>query len=133
MSNDISAKAQKLAVAIARAEGFFVEGSLPQRANNPGDMELGSKGWGVINNKTVYGKADWNADINDHTDGCSALRRECEAILTGASSIYSVNDTFIELAQKWTGGDSVESWLDTVVQHLAVSMTDTLREYVLAP
>ena len=28
----------KLASAIATAEGFFVEGSLPQRDNNPGDL-----------------------------------------------------------------------------------------------
>lgn len=133
MDNVISIKAQRLAVAIARAEGFFVDGSLPQRTNNPGDMELGNRGWGVVNLKTVYGKADWNADIDDRTDGCSALRRECEAILTGASAMYSVNDTFDQLADRWTGGDSVTSWLNTVTQHLGVPASMTLREYVVAP
>ena len=131
--NILSAKVERLAVAIARAEGFFVEGSLPQRANNPGDMELGNRGWGTMSAKTVYAKADINADINDHVDGWSALRRECTAILTGASADYNVNFTFIELAAKWTGGDSPETWLDTVLQHLGVEMTMTLREYVLAP
>jgi hypothetical protein len=29
----------KLAEAIAHYEGFYVEGSLPQRSNNPGDLE----------------------------------------------------------------------------------------------
>lgn len=129
----ISNKARKLAVAIARAEGFFVDGSLPQRTNNPGDMELGNRGWGLVNSKTVYGKADWNADIDDRTDGCSALRRECEAVLTGASAVYNVNDTFLILAEKWTGGDSPESWLLAVIEHLGVAETTTLREYVLAP
>jgi hypothetical protein len=129
----INAKAQELAVAIARAEGFFVAGSLPQRSNNPGDMELGNNGWGLIDAKTVYGKADWNADLDDKTDGCSALRRECAAILTGASAVYNMNDTFVILADKWTGGDSPETWLSAVIDHLGVLATMTLREYVLAP
>jgi hypothetical protein len=32
----------KLALAIATQEGFFVEGSLPQRNNNPGDLRHGN-------------------------------------------------------------------------------------------
>ncbi len=126
----VASKAKALAVAIARAEGFFVEDSLPRRANNPGDMKLGDRGWGLIHGKTVFAKADLNADITDHADGWSALRRECEAILVGASAIYKLSDTFIDVAFKWTGDDSPNTWLDAVVEHLGVPMTTTLREFI---
>ena len=43
---DLQDAADKFARAIAKAEGFGLPGALPTRANNPGDMMLGDRGWG---------------------------------------------------------------------------------------
>jgi hypothetical protein len=122
--------AVKLAYAIALAEGFFMQGSLPARTFNPGDMKLGDRGWGQVDGKTVYSKADPAASLDDRTDGWSALKRECIAMLTGASLVYSVNNTFIEVAITWTGGDDPGAWCKIVSAKLNVDPTMTLAEWV---
>jgi len=128
--------ASDLARAIELAEGGNIPGTLPFRIHNPGDMELGDKGWGTEQGKTIYLKADWNAEWQDHTDGCSALRRECLAILTGGSGVYSVDDTFLELAgghdgnHGWTGGDNPGAWAKIVCAKLNVETIETLAEWV---
>lgn len=128
----LEAKAFSLAQAIAKAEGFGVPGALPTRINNPGDMELGDRGWGTEAAKTVYPKADWNADLNDREDGCSALRRECLAILSGASHTFDPRWTFLHLAQEWTGGDKPTDWAGIVVGELGANIGWTLEGYVEA-
>jgi hypothetical protein len=125
----IQQKATALAKAIAKAEGFGVPGALPTRINNPGDMELGDRGWGTEAAKTIYPKADWNADFSDKTDGCSALRRECFAILTGASHSFDLSWSFAQLAQEWTGGDKPAAWASIVSQSIGISTETTVREY----
>jgi len=129
---ELQDKAATLAHAIAKAEGFGVPGALPTRINNPGDMELGDRGWGTEAAKTIYPKADWNADFSDKTDGCSALRRECFAILTGASHSFDLSYSFAQLAQEWTGNDHEGDWCNTVTQALALSSETTLQEYASA-
>lgn len=122
--------ATKAALAIATAEGAFVEGSLPARIFNPGDMELGDRGWGVEQGKTKYLKADSGADIEDQTDGFSALRREWRAILTGASESFPITFTFAALAFRWTGGDKPGAWCKIVTDKLNVNPTDTVEDWV---
>lgn len=124
-------KADTLAPAICKAEGGDIVGTLPYRCHNPGDMKLGDRGWGTENGKTIYQKADFGADLQDKTDGASALRRECLAILSGASHIYSPSWTFIQLATQWTGGDNPEAWCRIVCEQLGVTPSTTLRQYVL--
>jgi hypothetical protein len=122
--------ADKLAKAIALAEGFYAADSLPSRINNPGDLELGDRGFGTHNKKTGYAKADIAGDIADKTDGFSALRRECRAILTGASSIYHVNFTFAAIALKWTGNDNPGAWCKIVTEKLNLNPMTTIVDWV---
>jgi len=122
-------KVDQLAYAIAVAEGFYAAGSLPSRINNPGDLELGDRGWGTDGNKTVYPKADLYADISDWTDGYSALRREIHAIFADASHVYTTADTFVQLAAKWTSGDNPGAWCRIVTDKLGVSPFDTLGDW----
>lgn len=122
--------ADKLAKAIALAEGFYAADSLPSRIHNPGDLELGDRGFGTHNKKTGYAKADIEADITDKTDGFSALRRECRAILTGASGVYHVNFTFAAIALKWTGNDSPGAWCKIVTEKLNLSPITTVADWV---
>lgn len=122
--------ATKMAWAIATAEGFFIAGSLPNRINNPGDMKLGDKGWGVEQEKTVYPKADFNSIISDYADGVSALRRQCIAMLTGSSHVYKPSDTFAAVAVKWTGGDKPGAWCKIVTDNLNVNPIMVLSDWV---
>jgi hypothetical protein len=125
----LRSKSDRLAKAIGKAEGFGPPENLPTRVNNPGDMELGDRGWGTEAAKTVYEKADWNADFNDKTDGASALRRECFAILSGASHTFETSWTFLELAKEWTGGDKPNAWAAIVCQELGTAVDETLEAY----
>lgn len=120
----------KLAKAIATAEGAFIPDSLPNRTHNPGDMKLGDRGYGVEQQKTVYAKADFSADIKDTSDGASALRRQCTAMLTGGSHVYSVNDTFAAVAVKWTGGDKPGPWCKIVTDNLNVNPIMVLADWI---
>jgi hypothetical protein len=122
-------KADRLARGIGRAEGYGPAGNLPTRINNPGDMELGDRGWGTEAAKTVYPKSNWDADLADKTDGCSALRRECMAILSGASHNFEKTWTILELAQEWTGGDNPTAWASIVATELGISIGTSLESY----
>jgi hypothetical protein len=128
----VDSLAVKLAYAIALAEGFFVEGSLPARTFNPGDMKLGDRGFGTEQEKTIYAKADPAASLDDRTDGWSALKRECTAILTGASTVYSVNNSFVEVSILWTGADNPGPWCLIVTTKLGVEPLDKLSDWVKA-
>lgn len=123
-------KADALAEAIAVAEGFFVKHSLPAVIHNPGDLELGDRGFGTQSGKTVYQKADPAADLKDGSDGWSALRQQCLRMLSGASFVYSVGDSFAVVAQKWTGGDNAPQWAECVCSKLGIDPSWTIRDYV---
>jgi len=125
----LQAKADSLAHAIAKAEGFGVPDALPTRCNNPGDMKLGDRGWGTVEGKTQYPKADWAAELGDREDGASALRRECLAILVGASHIYALGWDFSALGAVWTGYDNWEEWCKVVCKELGAARGTTLAQY----
>jgi hypothetical protein len=127
----LQVRADELSKAISKAEGFSVPGALPTRINNPGDMELGNRGWGTEAAKTIYEKADWNASLTDKTDGCSALRRECFVILSGASHNFEPSMTFLQLAQEWTGGDKPNAWAAIVCQELGTEPEMKLETFAI--
>lgn len=112
-------KTDRISRAIAKAEGFFVHGSLPQRANNPGDLKLGDQGLGTINGKTVYKSA---------VDGWLHLNKEVILILSGKSKYYTPDMTISELAEVWTGGDASDSWAATVAESLGVSIDTKIKD-----
>lgn len=129
-TTDLQRKADQLARAISEAEGGEVSGALPNRIHNPGDLELGDRGWGTEAAKTIYEKADWDAALTDKTDGCSALRRECLAILSWASHNFSPTMTFLQLAQEWTGGDNASAWAQIVSGELGLTINVTLETFL---
>lgn len=115
----------KLSRAIAVAEGFFVEGSLPQRANNPGDLtgiDAGSfQTCGLANTEGV-----WNFKNLD--DGWNALYLKVNRMLSGKSVLYHLTDTIEDLAKRYTGGDQAEAWAANVAKELGVPVTTTLDQ-----
>lgn len=110
---------QAVARAIATAEGFFVAGALPQRANNPGNLMLGDIGFGMINGKTIYASA---------ADGWNALYHQVRLMFTGASRYYHPELTLREIAEIYTGGDNPISWATNVARSLGVSIETKLKD-----
>lgn len=106
-----------LASAIARAEGFYVTGSIPQRAHNPGDLKV--PGWAgptLGNGISVF---------QDDQAGWNALYKQLYLILTGQSSHYTLDDTILSMAQTWTTTQS-QAWAGNVAGYLGVPTSTPL-------
>jgi hypothetical protein len=109
-----------LAQAIAQAEGFNAPGSLPQRCNNPGDLEMGDVGCGVDQGKTIF---------PNEQAGWTALENQVDLMLTGKSHVYKPNMTLLTVADLYTGGDMAPAWAQIVAHKLGISVVNTLSEY----
>ena len=101
-------------------------GSLPSRIHNPGDLEIGDRGYGTENGKTKF--------PND-TTGWQWLFGECSLMLASMktrhrSKIYTLDETFADVAQHWTGGDNPGPWAITVSEHCGMQPENTLQEYL---
>ena len=116
-----------IAEAIARAEGYFVEGdhdgrSLLHRLNNPGGLKKPALAaddlptWldtGLI----IFPTAEM---------GWAALRHQVRMMLSGESEIYDPSDTLVTVGLKYAEGD--ENWGSNVAMNLGVSPGATLTE-----
>lgn len=105
----------RLAEAIARAEGYYVAGSLPRRMNNPGSLT------------DITGKL---RQYETPEQGWEALRDQVRRMLSGTSLIYRPSMDIRRIADIYTGGDNPESWARTVAQHLGISTSTRLSELV---
>lgn len=118
-------KAPRAATASAKAEGFFIAGSLPARCHNPGDLEIGDVGYGVANGKTIF---------KDDNAGWEALRHQWDLILSGTSHAgYKLTDTIWQVAFRYTGNDGAEGWAHTFAKELGLNITNTLQDYLNQP
>lgn len=95
-----------LAEAIARAEGFWVVGSIPNRAHNPGDLVLGDKGHGTLG-------AEHITVFQDDGTGIAALEHQIQLIRDRKSSVYKKEMTIQQMAGHWTNTQQGE-WADNV-------------------
>lgn len=97
------------AQAIARAEGFFTRGSIPQRAHNPGDLKL-------PNTPTIGGGI--TVFPNDAA-GWTALYKQLYRILIGQSDWYSLDMSIADMAHTWTTTQA-DAWGANVAHFLSV-------------
>lgn len=109
--------------AIAYAEGFYVQGSAPQRAHNPGAIKV--PGW----KGPITGSEGISVFTSDD-EGWYALRRQIDLIADGRSGIYSLGMTIEDMARRWTATDQ-SAWAANVSRSLGVS-TNTKLSQVLA-
>ena len=105
-----------LAKAIATAEGFYVDGSRPQRNHNPGDMtaDLIGKGVGTDGPFIVYATDD---------DGWANLKAQIQKWFDGTSKNADSSSTIADLAGFYTNTEQ-SAWANNVANALGVS-TDT--------
>lgn len=114
----------RFAEAIAKAEGFYVADSVPARAHNPGDLtDDGDVGLGFIQTSGPFG-AKITVYASDE-DGWNALRHKVRRMLNGASSVYSLGLTIMEMAIKYSGS---ADWAFNVAKSLGVDTRMTLAE-----
>lgn len=114
--------AQKIAAAIAKAEGSGKPGAIPTIANNPGDLVEGDLGNGTIQGKTVFASAQ---------EGLTALENMVSGWLTGNSRIYSPDMTISEISTWYVNGTAdataaSDAWASNVANALGLSVNDPL-------
>lgn len=106
--------------AIAKAEGYYAQGSIPGAAHNPGDLKLGDKGFGTMGNGiTVF---------PDEKTGFKALGRQVQAIQTGKSANYNPDMTLAQVAEKYTGKDKAADWANTVGQGIGMDPSTKISD-----
>lgn len=103
-------KHSDLAEAIATAEGFYVEGSIPYLSHNPGDLVLGDKGHGTLGAEKI-------TVFEDDATGWAALEHELTLIRTRRSHIYTPSTTIREMASHWTRTQQ-QFWCENVCDYL---------------
>jgi len=103
------------AVAIAYAEGFYVNGSRAQRNNNPGNitLDITNEGIGKDGPFIIYATAE---------DGWQALKKQVSMILNNTSGIYNSEMTIAEIAEKYTATEQA-AWAMNVASKLGISPT----------
>src|SRR5208282_5757931 len=102
---------------ISEAEGYNVPGSIPQQANNPGDLKNGDIGYGTINGITIYPSAE---------AGTAALANQVNNFYTPPpGGNYNPDMPLDQIASVYTGNDNAASWANTVSQSLGTTSTAT--------
>lgn len=106
-----------MANALAQAEGYGIPGSVPTRANNPGDLELGDIGYGTIaaegnNPITVFPTAQ---------AGMDALQKQADAILTGSSQYYGPDQSLNDIGETYAGPGEASTWAGNIASILGTS------------
>ena len=116
-----------LAKAIAKAEGCYIKGTIPNRYHNCGDLKL-VKGWRYPGQVGV-GKGGHVIFKNDKY-GWEALRHQIEKIIAGDSKFYNVNLTIKQLGKKYA---TSSLWAKNVAHNLGATPTTELWEALGVP
>jgi hypothetical protein len=114
---------KKIARAIAKAEGFYVAGSRPQRNHNPGNMTRDITGKSIGNDQ---GPGVSYVLYQTDADGWEALEKQVRLMFTG-SRIYNPMMSIQEVANKYTATQQME-WARNVSGALGVTPATKLNE-----
>ena len=119
-------KIDRFAHAIARAEGFNVPGSIPNRLHNPGDITASSVVYpGQLGVQKGY------AVFRSDKDGWAALKNQIQRMIDGTSTRYDQSMTFAQIARVYAQD---KRWGTTVCKILNIDPRLTFQEYFdLAP
>lgn len=116
------ANVQRIAEAIAAAEGFYVAGSRPAQNHNPGDMTADLIG------KSIGKDGPFVMYSNDQ-DGWDNLTHQIQLWLGGGSSHATADSTISDISQFYTSTDQT-AWATNVANNLGVSIDTPIREVV---
>lgn len=118
-----SSSIDAFAVAIAKAEGFYTRGTIPNRYHNPGDIKVrrGEKYFGQVR----VGKGGHIVFRNDAA-GWFALREQLRKMIEGGSVFYTPSMTLRQIAKRYAGNYRV--WAKNVSHNLGVDPDTTIAE-----
>ena len=120
----VSGNVYELAHAIARTEGFYTKGTIPNRTHNPGDIRAVSAhqfpGQVGINSKRY-------AIFRNDAAGFGALYHQLEKVEAGESRFYSADITMRQFSKTYAEVNVM--WLHNVCSMLRISPSMTLRQY----
>lgn len=108
-----TSRIERIAQAIAKAEGYGVPGAIPTVRNNPGNIRDET---GAI------------ATFPAPADGWAALYRQVTLMLTGESRWYRPDMTIAEVARIYTGESGYMAWARNVAAFLGVTPETRLME-----
>lgn len=100
------------AKAISVAEGFGPPEALPTRTNNPGNLVIGGPSENSASGAAI-------SKFETPETGWDKLKNQLKMIKTGASKIYTPDDTIRSMAGKWTTTEP-EGWAQNVAKTLGV-------------
>jgi hypothetical protein len=123
-------KVEQFAHAIARIEGFYQHGTIPNRYHNPGDLKVMARGE-KYPGQVGIGKAEHVIFRNDAA-GYAALYHQIDKILSGESKFYTQEMTLLQVGKFYAKNSRL--WAKNLAHNLGVSPSTTLEEYFeLAP
>lgn len=102
------------------ADAITAEEDSDPKYNNPGDLKLGDKGFGVFGEQpgiTIFGTA---------TEGLQALYHELELVQLGVARYLKRSMTWIEFGKEYSGDNN---WGPNVAGRLGVDPNSTVDEY----
>jgi hypothetical protein len=116
-------KIERFAHAIAKAEGFYRRGTIPNRYHNCGDLKA-VKGF-TYPGQVGIGKGRHVIFANDAA-GWNALYHQINKMISGESRHYSPQMTINQIARFYAG--NWRQWARNVSHNLGVPSTTTLAE-----
>lgn len=119
------ARVDRLAAAIAYAEGFGKRGAIPTRYHNPGDIKAG-KGVHFPGQRGV-GKGH-HVIFHTDKDGWEALRHQIRKMANGNSRHYNPDMTLRQIAKKYAARS--RAWTNMVTKSLGIPETTKLRDFL---
>jgi hypothetical protein len=110
---------QRMAQAIARAEGYYLVGSVADRLNNPGNLKKSSV-------PSIGADTSGHLQFASKNDGWEALFRQLQLIVDGRSRVYTLDMTIAQMAARYA--ESNLAWASNVARGLGVPVTTVLRD-----
>ncbi len=116
------------AKAIARTEGFYLKGTIPNRLHNPGDIRTTLAHAYPGQTRVYKGYAVFRNDAA----GWAALENQIQRVIDGTSTKYTADMTMLQIAKVYA--ENYRYWGKTVCKILRVDPRLTFQEYFgLAP
>lgn len=122
-------RVEQFAHGIAKTEGFYVAGSIPNRYHNPGDLKVMARGEKYPGQIGV-GKAD-HVIFRNSAAGFVALYGQIDKMLNGESKFYTQEMTLRQVGKLYAQNSRL--WARNLAKNLGVPETVTLQEYFDLP
>ena len=112
---------QKFAAAIAKAEGYYTKGKIPQRCANPGDLKA-VRGWKYPGQIGIC--KGGHVRFKNATYGWLALCAQLDKIAARESKAYTPEMTLAQAGRKYAG--DWRTWSKNVAHNLGVTPSTPL-------